>query len=106
MQVQNRWGRSVDPVPFLVTAGVAGLVSYSFVPPYCLSFGLDLELGLALATLLFVGGSALTYHRLVWAARPDLRREIPPDQRLRSLVYGVLVVVGLFALVSLPFYVG
>ena len=105
VRVRNREGRAVDPVPCLVCTAMAALVSYSFVPPYCLAFGLSVEVGLAVATLVFVVVGALVYYRLVWTARPDLRREVPAGLRLRTLFYVALVVVALFVLASLPFYV-
>jgi hypothetical protein len=104
--VRNREGRTVDPVPFLVAAGTAALGSYSYVPAYCLSLGLPLEVGLSVATLVFATLCALVYHRLVWTASPDLRREVPPGQRIRTLFYVALVVVAALVLLSLPFYVG
>jgi hypothetical protein len=104
VRVRNRDGRPVDPVPFLVAAGTAALGSYSFVPPYCLSLGLPLTAGLALATLVFLVAGGLAYHRLVRTARAD-RADVPPALRLRSLFYVALVVGALLVLASLPFYV-
>lgn len=105
MRVTNREGQPVDPVPFLVAAGMTALGCYSFVPPYCLALGLSVPVGLAVATVVFVGVGAGAYYRLVWTVRPDLRREVPAADRLRTLFYVALVVVGVLVLVSLPFYV-
>ncbi|MFD1513980.1 hypothetical protein [Halomarina rubra] len=105
MRVRNREGQPVDPVPFFVAAGMTALGCYSFVPPYCLAFGLSVAEGLALATVLFVAVTALSFYRLVWTVRPEFRAEVPASERLRTLFYVALVVVGLLLLASLPFYV-
>jgi hypothetical protein len=105
VRVRNRDGRPIDPVPFLVAASTAALGSYSFVPAYCLSLGLPLTVGLALATLVFLVAVGLAYHRLVRTLRAD-RGDVPAALRLRSLFYVALVVGALFVLGSLPFYVG
>ena len=98
---RNREGRPVDPVPFLVVTGLAFLGSYSFVPVYCLSLGLSMHVSTGTSTVVFLGLSAVTYHRMVWAARPDLQGEVPPGFRLQRLFYGVLVVVGVLLLLTL-----
>jgi hypothetical protein len=101
-RARNREGDPVDPVPFLVTASAAFLVTFSFVPVYCLTLGLPIEAALAAAALVFVAAAGLAYRRLVRDARPELRREVPPGLRIRQLFYVALVVVGLLVLVSLP----
>ncbi|MWG34469.1 hypothetical protein [Halomarina oriensis] len=105
VRVRNREGEAVDPVPFFVVAGMAALGCYSFVPPYCLGLGLSVAVGLALATVVFVLVCVLSYYRLVWTVRPEVRREVPASDRLRTLFYVALVVVGVCLLASLPFYV-
>ena len=102
MKLTNRHGTPVDPVPFLVVASLAFLVSFSYGPIYCMALGLSLPPALAVSTLAFCLATSASYHRLVWTARPELRGEIPADQRFRRLVYAALVVGALLALLSLP----
>lgn len=105
MQFTNARGRPVDPVPFLVVAALAFLVSFSYGPIYCMELGLSLSAGLGLSAAVFTIASALAYHRLVWRARPDLRGEIAAEDRLRAIVYAALVCVALGGLLALPLLV-
>lgn len=105
MKPTNRHGTPVDPVPFLVVGSLAFLVSFSYGPVYLLALGLSLPVALALSGVLFALAASAAYHRMVLTARPELRGEIPPEQRLRGLFRAVTVVVALLALLSLPFFV-
>ncbi|MFC7082052.1 hypothetical protein [Halorussus caseinilyticus] len=50
----------------------------------------------------FLAVTGFAYYRLVWTARPDLRREVPAQFRIRRIVLAGLAVGGVFALLSLP----
>lgn len=104
MRPENRLGTPVDPVPFLVVTAAGFLGCYSSGPIYLMEFGLDLPGALALTTVVFLGVAAAAYHRFVWAARPDLRGEVPAGLRFRRLVLAGLVLGAVFVLLSLPFY--
>ena len=103
MKLTNRRGTPVDPVPFLVVASLAFLVSFSYGPIYCMALGLSLSWALAVSALVFSLTTGAAYHRLVRTARPELRGEVPAAKRLQRLVYAAIVVVALLALLSLPF---
>lgn len=92
----------MDPVPFLVVAALGFLAWYCYGPSYLLTLGATLAEGLALATVAFLVTTALAYYRLVWTAHPELRCEIPAGLRIRQLLLAVVVVVAVFALLSLP----
>lgn len=98
---RSREGRPVDPVPFLVVTGLAFLGSYSFVPVYCLSLGLSIRVSAGTGTLVFLALTAVSYHRMVWTARPHLRGEVPAGSRIQRLFYGVLAVAGVLLLLTL-----
>lgn len=102
MKLRNRRGTPVDPVPFLVVAAMAFLVSFSFGPIYCMALGLALEAALVVSTGVFLATTAAAYHRLVRTARPALRGEVPVEARLRRLFYAVVLGVALIALLSVP----
>lgn len=103
MELSNSRGRPVDPVPFLVTTGVLFLVSYSYGPAYGLEVGLSLVQSLSATTVVFAGVTGASYHRLVWAARPEFRSEVPVASRLRRLLYAGMAGVGLLTVMALPF---
>jgi hypothetical protein len=105
VRLTNRHGTPVDPVPFLVVAALAFLVSFSYGPIYCMALGLSLPFALAVSTLVFCLAAGASYHRLVWTARPELRGEIPAEKRFRRLVYAALVGGALLALLALPLLV-
>ncbi|MFB6123782.1 MAG: hypothetical protein ABEJ78_10030 [Haloferacaceae archaeon] len=99
MKLRNRRGTAVDPVPFLVVAAMAFLVSFSYGPIYCHAVGLRGAAVLGVPAGAFLVACGVAYHRLVWTARPDLRGEVPAERRLARLFYaalaGILVLVGL-----------
>ena len=105
VELTNARGRPVDPVPFLVVAALAFLVSFSYGPIYLMELGLSLPAALGVSTGVFVSLSALAYYRLVWRVRPELRGEVPAERRLRAIVYAALVVAGLLGLLALPLLV-
>lgn len=105
MKLTNRHGTPVDPVPFLVVSSLAFLVSFSYGPIYLLALGFSLPIAVAISTVLFVCATAAAYHQMVLTTRPELRGEIPPERRLRRLVYAAAVLLALLALLSLPFFV-
>jgi len=102
MQLRNKHGTPVDPVPFLVVVLGAVMVGYSYGPLYLMA------LGMGLGDSLLATGSALAlatwaaHHRLVWTARPDLRGEVPADVRVKRLFYAVLIGVVALVLLALP----
>ncbi|WP_256685392.1 hypothetical protein [Halococcus qingdaonensis] len=105
MKLTNRHGTPVDPVPFLVVSSLAFLMSFSYGPIYLLALGLSLPISITVSTILFVCATGTAYHQMVLTTRPELRGEIPPEQRLRRLVYAAAVLLALLALLSLPFLV-
>jgi|GEM_PF-1941241 len=77
MEVRNRWGTPVDPVPFLVVFGTAFASCYSFGPVYLLAFDVSVPTALGASTVVFALAVAGAYHRLVWTYRPEYREEVP-----------------------------
>jgi hypothetical protein len=98
---RSREGAEVDPVPFLVVSGLSLAGSLSFVPAYCLSLGLSVPVSVGIAVAVFLGLSAVAYHRMVWTARPDVRAEVSPGVRLQQLLYGMLAVVAVLLFMTL-----
>lgn len=102
MRPRNRRGDPVDPVPFAVVAGLGVLTCVSFGPLYCAALGLDFAVGVSLSLLAAAAVCAVSYHRYVWTATPELRGELPPEVRFRRLLYGGLLLFLVFVLLSLP----
>ena len=101
---RNRHGTAVDPVPFLVVAALAFLVSFSVGPIYGLSFGLPLDLAIVASAICCAVAVLGSYHQMVWTARPDLRAEIPPSDRLVRIGYAAVAFGLILVLLSLPFF--
>lgn len=102
MKLSNRHGTAVDPVPFVVASLLGMLVSFSYGPGYLMALGFSLTGGLLGALSASTALAALAYHRYVWTYYPELAAEVPVEHRLRRLFYGVLVGVGVLALLALP----
>jgi len=97
LRVHNRHGDPVNPVPFLVTVGIAFASALSVGPIYGLSYGLTLAASLGLSTLAFAVAAAVGYHQLVRHAPPIDAGPLPPGPRVERLLYagvglGILIV--------------
>jgi len=102
MRPGNRTGTPVDPVPFIVVAGLSFLLCYSYGPLYLMELGAELSGALGYSTMTFLALVGLAYYRFVWTARPDLRGEVPAHFRIHRLVLGGVAVVGVLVLLLLP----
>jgi hypothetical protein len=102
MRLRNREGTPVDAVPFLVVTAMAGLIAFSFGPVYCIAVGLEGPAIVGVPALVCVGAICVAYYRLVHTARPELRGELPPEQRVGGLLYAALVGAALLVALSLP----
>ncbi len=102
MELRNRKGTPVDPVPFLVVSVTVFLMSFSSGPFYCLTLGLGTVESVLLPAAVFVLGSIAAYRHFVWNARPELRGEIPAEYRLQRLFYAMAIVAVLLAALIVP----
>jgi hypothetical protein len=105
MRLRNREGTPVDAVPFLVVTAMTGLVAFSFGPIYCIAVGMEGPAVIGVPTVACAGAVVVAYHRLVHTARPELRAEIPTEQRILGLFYAALVGAALLVALSLPLLV-
>lgn len=100
--LQNRFGTPVDPVPFLVVSVLGFTVSFSVGPIYAMELGASLSTALVGAALTTAAVAVAAYHRYVWTERPELRGEIPAEDRFQRLVYGMVAGFLAVALLALP----
>lgn len=104
MDLRNRRGTAVDPVPFFVVVTTAFATCYSFGPTYLLTFDVALRPALGITTVVFGGAVAAAYYRLVWTYRPASREEVPVAARFRRLVVGAFAAMGVLVLLALPLF--
>lgn len=102
----DRDGEDVDPAPFLVVAVTGLLVSLSFLPAVVLRLGGSAGSGIAVALVVAGGFTVAAYRRMVSGGRASVRTEVPPEDRLRTLVYGVLVAAAAMFGISVLLYLG
>ncbi|WP_135366415.1 hypothetical protein [Halosimplex halophilum] len=105
MKLRNREGEAVDPVPFLVVAGIAFAVVYSFGPLYFRALGLPIRYGVVVSTGLFAASTAGLYHRMVWTLDPAYREVVPVGDRFERLLLATLACIGAVVLLALPLVV-
>jgi hypothetical protein len=105
MPLRNRDGTAVDAVPFLVVTAMAALVCFSVGPIYVLAIGLEGPAVFGLPTAACVATVGVAYHRLVHTAHPELRGEVPVEQRIRGLFYAAIVGAAVLVALSLPLLV-
>ncbi|GAB7092694.1 hypothetical protein JCM18237_29650 [Halorubrum luteum] len=86
----NRHGDPIDPVPFLVTTGLAFMLAFSLGPIYGLSYGLSLGWSLAASAAAFCLLVAVAYAQLVRSAPPVDAGPLPPGPRFERLLYAAL----------------
>lgn len=104
MDLRNRHGTAVDPVPFLVASSMAFAICYAWGPVYFLELGLGLRSALVCSTVAFVATVAASFYRLVWTARPDHRSIVPFGLRFRRLVYAIVAAILLLVALLFPLY--
>ncbi|MDZ5810666.1 hypothetical protein U4E84_04810 [Halorubrum sp. AD140] len=102
VHVHNRHGSRVDPVPFLVTAGLAFAFALSFGPIYGLSYGLTLATSLAVSSTAFAVATAIAYQQLVRCAPPLDAGPLPPGPRVERLLYAGMGLGVLIVALTLP----
>ncbi|GAB7009783.1 hypothetical protein [Halorubrum trueperi] len=102
MRIHNKHGDRIDPVPFVVTVGLAFMLALSFGPIYGLAYGLTLTTSLALSTLAFAGAAALAYDQLVRAAPAIDAGPLPPGPRFERLLYAALGLGVVLVALTLP----
>jgi len=105
MPLRNRDGTAVDAVPFFVVTAMVALVCFSFGPIYAIAIGLDGPAVFGLPTVTCVATVGVAYYRLVHTARPEIRGEIPAEQRIRGLFYAAIVGAAVLVALSLPLLV-
>ncbi|QUO48058.1 hypothetical protein [Halorubrum ruber] len=99
---RNRRGDPIDPIPFLVTTGLAFTVVFSFGPIYGLAYGLSLRSALALSGAAFAGATALAYRQLVRSAPALDAGPLPPGPRVERLFYGAVGLGVVLVALTLP----
>ena len=99
MRLSNRRGESIDPVPFVVVAGLASMILLSFGPLYGLAFGLSLSVALFVSIALAAAVTGLSFYWQVWQATP--LKEAPTEMRLERLFYGGLAFAVIFVTLTL-----
>jgi len=98
-QPHNVDGNPVDPVPFIISVLTAFLVTHAWGPIYLDALGISLVPALVLLTALWLVIAALAYRQLVWYNRPERRKEVPMEVRVRKFVYAFIL--GCLLLISL-----
>lgn len=102
MDLTNREGTPIDPVPFLVVALLAAMLLVGWGPLYLRAHGFGLTVSVAVSVVLTVLAWLVLYYRFVWTANPLIRQEVPAATRYLRLLYGiaagVIILLGLTAL--------
>lgn len=101
MRVRNRDGDPVDPVPFIVSVGLAVMLLFSAGPLYGLAYGLSVRSSLAVSSVTTVAVGAFGYHRLVWTATPRWV-QVPAQFRFQRLLYIALAFGVVLVALSVP----
>lgn len=102
MYVHNKHGDRIDPVPFLVSVGLAFMFAFSVGPIYGLAYGFTLRAALALSGAAFVGATGLAYRQLIRSAPARDAGPLPPGPRVERLFYGAIGLGVVLVALTLP----
>lgn len=105
MQLPNRDGVAVDPVPFVVIAGMASLLLCSFGPLYGQALGMRLSTAVACSIGLSVVAAVIAYYRQVWSVSPDIEAELPAGLRAERLFHLMAVLTVVIVGLAIPLVV-
>lgn len=104
MDLRNREGTPIDPIPFLVVALLGVTVFMAWGPLYLKEHGVAEPAAVGCSGALAAGTVGVAYYQYVWNANPAIREEVPAGVRFRKLLYAILIgVVVLLALVMLVY---
>lgn len=96
---RNRRDEPIDPVPFLVSVGLAFMLVFSIGPLYGLAYGLSVPTSLVWSAAGFLATAAAAYVHLVRRAPPLDAGPLPAGPRFERLLYAAVglgvVLVGL-----------
>lgn len=99
---RNRRGEPVDPVPFLVSVGLAFMLAFSIGPIYGLAYGFPLSTSLWAAAVAFVALAAVAYAQLVRGAPAVDAGPLPVGPRFERLLYAALGFGVVLAALTVP----
>lgn len=102
MQLPNRHGSVVDPVPFVVTTGLTWMLLLSFGPLYGLALGVSLTVGFGVSTALGLGFTAGAYYYQVWSATPEIDSNLPSRLGAERFFYLIAVLAVVLAGLAIP----
>ena len=102
MRLRNRDGTAVDPVPFAVTAGLGCMLALSFGPLYGQALGASLSSAIVASSAVSLAVVAVTFHRYVWTARPELREHVSGMARAEGLFYLMVAIAVIVIGLALP----
>lgn len=102
----NNEGTPVDPVPFLVVAGLTFMLTLSLGPLYCMAYGIDFPAALLIPGGVFVAVTGFAYQRMVRLARPAHRAEVGAEGAFRRLLYVAAAIAVVFVAITLPLLEG
>lgn len=102
MYVHNRHGDRIDPVPFLVTVGLAFMFAFSVGPIYGLAYGFTLRSSVALSGAAFAGATTVAYRQFVRSAPAIDAGPLPPGPRVERLFYGAIGLGVVLVALTLP----
>ncbi|WP_254531151.1 hypothetical protein [Natrinema gelatinilyticum] len=102
MNLRNRHGSAVDPVPFLVVVGLSFMILLSFGPLYGQALGLSLELGITASAALFAVATVAAFYRQVWTFCPEAASAVPSAVRAERLFHLIPILAALIVALAVP----
>ncbi|RAW45366.1 hypothetical protein DQW50_09485 [Halorubrum sp. 48-1-W] len=99
---RNRRDEPVDPVPFLVSVGLAFMLAFSIGPIYGLAYGFPLSTSLSASTVAFAGLAAVAYAQLVRSAPAVDAGPLPVGPRFERLLYAALGFAVVLTALTVP----
>lgn len=101
---RNRRDEPVDPVPFLVSVGLAFMLTFSIGPIYGLAYGLPLSTSLSVAAVAFACLAIVAYAQLIRGAPAVDAGPLPVEPRFERLLYAAFGFGVVLVALSIPLF--
>lgn len=102
MQLSNRHGSPVDPLPFLVVTLTGGMVCFACGPPYLLAAGVAFGPAVVATSVLAVLVAWGSYYELVWTSTGPRDVDRPAGPRLQRIGYAAAIALAISVGLLLP----
>jgi hypothetical protein len=102
LQLRNRRGEPIDPVPFGVSVGLGFMLAFSIGPIYGQAYGISTGASLGWSAGAFLVMTLIAYAQFVHRAPALNAGPLPPGPRFERLLYAAIGFGAVLVGITLP----